>query len=106
MLYLSQFARRLLIACCFCSGLTLSVRGVTIDPGCAAWDPKINEALNEAVSIANYGTTRWQGRPLPRPGTLLQDMLGAPNEDDETTLNFASGTSALVSGMLLQCILN
>ncbi|KAL8793709.1 MAG: hypothetical protein Q9195_003650 [Heterodermia aff. obscurata] len=61
---------------------------VTVDPGCAQWNDDVNSALSEAVSIANYAANVWQSRPT-RPGTLLQDMLGASSEDDQTTLSFA-----------------
>lgn len=69
----------------------LSIRGqATIDQNsCTGYANDVNSALNEAISIANFASTRWQGRPTPRPGTLLQDMLGAPNEDDQATLSFA-----------------
>ncbi|KAG7007785.1 hypothetical protein G7Y79_00008g024230 [Physcia stellaris] len=69
--------------------LILPILGaVTIDPGCAQWNNDVNSALGEAVSIANYAASVWQSRPT-RPGTLLQDMLGASSEDDQDTLTFA-----------------
>ena len=77
---------------CWLSALTVH-GAVTVDPGCAQWNGDVNSALAEAVSIANYAANVWQSRAT-RPGTLLQDMLGASNEDDQTTLSFAQSKSA------------
>ena len=74
--------------------LALIVHGaVTVDPGCAQWNADVNSALSEAVSIAEYAANVWQIRPT-RPGTLLQDMLGASSEDDQTALSYAQSKSA------------
>lgn len=54
------------------------------------WFGDLDDALTEAQDIASYAQTRWQGRPTPRPGTLLQDMLGASSEDDATLQTAAS----------------
>lgn len=81
----------------FCYSILIlpSLGAVNIDPGCAQWNNDVNSALGEAVSIANYAANVWQSRPT-RPGTLLQDILGASSEDDEDTLTFAQSESVLV----------
>ena len=90
----AHLVKRWTLACFSCWLSALIVHGaVTIDPGCAQWNDDVNSALSEAVSIANYAANVWQSRPT-RPGTLLQDMLGASSEDDETTLSFAQSKSA------------
>ena len=64
---------------------------------CTNFSDEISDAINEAVDIANYAAVRWQHTPVPRNGTLLQDMLGAPDEDDVNTLLFAASEYRLSS---------
>lgn len=94
MISFAHLVRRWTLACfsCWLSALIVH-RAVTVDPGCAQWIDDVNSALSEAVSIANYAANVWQSRTT-RPGTLLQDMLGASSEDDQTTLSFAQSKSA------------
>ncbi|KAI4102632.1 MAG: hypothetical protein L6R37_004288 [Teloschistes peruensis] len=67
-----------------------SAFAVSISEDCDDWFSDVDDALTEARDIAAYAATRWSGRPIPRPGTLLGDMLGSNGEDDETVLNTAA----------------
>lgn len=60
-----------------------------IDTDCSTHRDQISAALQEARSIANYASKRWRSVPAPRKGTLMMDMLGAVNEDDEATFDYA-----------------
>lgn len=62
----------------------------SISEDCDDWFSDIDDALAEARDIAAYAATRWSGRPIPRPGTLLGDMLGSNGEDDDAVLNTAA----------------
>ena len=94
MISFANLVQRWTLACFSCWLSARIVHGaVTVDPGCAQWNDDVNSALSEAVSIANYAANVWQSRPT-RPGTLLQDMLGASSEDDQATLSFAQSKFA------------
>ncbi|KAI4193441.1 MAG: hypothetical protein LQ350_008319 [Teloschistes chrysophthalmus] len=62
----------------------------SISGDCDEWFEDVLDAVTEARDIAAYAATRWSGRPIPRPGTLLGDMLGSNGEDDEALLNTAA----------------
>ncbi|KAL8812593.1 MAG: hypothetical protein Q9223_007252, partial [Gallowayella weberi] len=52
---------------------------------------KIREAMPNAIAIADYATKRAvdDPGPYPRKGNLLQDMLGASDENDANALGLA-----------------
>ncbi|KAL8689458.1 MAG: hypothetical protein Q9218_004874 [Villophora microphyllina] len=67
-----------------------SVFPISIADDCEEWFWDVDDAVTEARDIASYAATRWNGRPTPRPGTLLGDMLGSNGEDDDVVLNTAA----------------
>lgn len=52
---------------------------------------KVNEAMPNAIAMADYATKRaaQDPGPYPRKGNLLQDMLGASEENDANALTLA-----------------
>ena len=68
----------------------LSSALATISPDCEPWLADMSTALKEAIDIANFAQTRWQGLANTQ-GTILQDMLGAGAENDANALTEAAG---------------
>ncbi|MCJ1405819.1 hypothetical protein MMC11_009049 [Xylographa trunciseda] len=50
----------------------------------------IKEAMPNAINIMNYAAGRANDQSKERKGNLMQDMLGAPNENDPDTLSFVN----------------
>lgn len=73
--------------------VTLSSARLLVDGDCGSASKSMGDAATEAVNIATYASLRFNAVPSPRPGTLLQDMLGARDEDDVDTANVAISKS-------------
>lgn len=59
---------------------------------------KVNEAMPNAIAMADYATKRAAQDPgrYPRKGNLLQDMLGASDENDANALSLARRKNILI----------
>lgn len=59
---------------------------------CSAYADALKLAVPEAIDIATYAAGRANDQHILRKGTLMQDMIGAPNENDADSLRFVAGT--------------
>ena len=81
-----------LIALTLLQGLRFGSAATNIAADCFPNSAEIASALQEAQSIADYASKRWSVLQSPRKGNLMMDMLGAPNEDDQGTFDYAKRT--------------
>ncbi|KAL8677628.1 MAG: hypothetical protein Q9186_005963 [Xanthomendoza sp. 1 TL-2023] len=90
MLWLSEFSTpRLLL---FILSLASLTGAWSLADDCTGDDAaRIREAMPNAIAIADYATKRAveDSGPYPRKGNLLQDMLGASDENDSNALSLA-----------------
>ena len=67
---------------------------LTIDPSCDDFHglfESVDTAAAEALDMADYAARRAASTQFPRPGTTMQDLLGATSEDDADLLNTVAG---------------